>query len=220
MAELEPYDNEELANEYLLSQYQKPEFTKVMNVLGKIFNKIQANDFLIKDGFWVDDAINYQLTILANMYNVSRGGKSDDDLRPEVNQATTASNSGTIPQLKGAMVEKFGGTFSEFYAGWVHELASYIMVTDADITTPELENLSVGGVGAKLGDYLYSVTPEGAPDELIVKVNPNGTASTTKIIVVKTSYAVDYEIQSTTNPEDELIQNTTNPADEIIQDFT
>jgi hypothetical protein len=185
MAELEPYDNKELANEYLLDQYQKPEFAKVMNVLGKIFNKIQGNDFIIKDGFWVDDAIKNQLTILANMYNISRGGKSDDDLRPEVNQATTASNSGTIPQLKGAMVEKFGGTFSEFYANWHNELASYIMATDADITTAELENLSVGGVGAKLGDYLYTVTPSGGAGAPIVKVNPNGTPSTTKIIVTK-----------------------------------
>jgi len=162
MAELEEFDNEELAKDTLSSQFRKPNFETVAKVIGRVFNDSQGVNFEIKDGFWVDNAVNNQLTILGKKWDVARGTKTDDELRTEVKAATNASQSGTTTQLKGALLDKFAATVATIHGLWdAGEPAAYVAITDADVTVEQLEEISVGGVKAYLGSFLIQEDPAG-----------------------------------------------------------
>jgi hypothetical protein len=153
--ELEEFDSKELAFDTLSSQFQKPEFTKIANVLGAVFDEINETHFYIKDGFDVETAVENELTILGKVWDAIRGGKDDPTLRAEIKVNAARVSSGTFPELKAALLTQFGGSLALLYNLYAAgEEAAYIAVTDAVITQKELEDISAAGVGVYFGSFL------------------------------------------------------------------
>jgi len=154
-AELEIFDNGEIANEMLSSQFQKPEFQKIAAFIGLMFDRMNLPNFQIRDGFWIQDAVDMELTILGKVWNVYRSGKSDAALRAEILIAAGRTSSGTMPEILSALLTQFGATYAEGY--WMYGIgreAEYYVITDATITQLELERISAAGVGVSFGDYI------------------------------------------------------------------
>jgi len=160
MIELTKYDNIDDAQQELSSQYQKPEFKKLMAVMGKTFNHMQDADFEIKDGFWIPDAENEQLNILGRVWDVLRAGRSDDDYRPDIQRASSLSKSGTPNEIKGFLLDKFQATFASIYGAWnAGEPAAYFVVHDSIANDDDLDNLSAAGVRVHRAKYLIQEDP-------------------------------------------------------------
>lgn len=164
MAELKILVFVETAKRLLLSQYKKPNFNSLMNIISVIFDDIQTTNFELRDKFWLEDATGEQLEFIGRLWGEERAGRNNDDYRAAIYKAIERTSSGTISEIKNSLLGSFGGTFANYFPLYP---AAYIMETDAVITQLELEAISPSGVGV----FFYNPDEEGnewfaAHDEL------------------------------------------------------
>lgn len=141
--------------ELLLEQYKNKE-----NLKGMIdSSNDQADDieqalFEIRDLYFIDDAEGVQLDSIGAIWNVVRNGDTDVVYRENIKIQAALRSSGNPEEIMAILIVLFGATFITFVPGYPSEPASYTLITDATLTAPELEAISVGGVDVAFGGFL------------------------------------------------------------------
>lgn len=143
MADLTTIDFQVVLKKLLISQYQKPNFLSLINIIATVFSDIQDNNFLLLSKFWLDAATGEQLNFLGKLWGEDRLGESDEDYRTRINAAIQRSSSGTIKEIQSILITSYGATYAVYspeYPG------KYRIKTDADIGTTALNEISPSGV--------------------------------------------------------------------------
>lgn len=143
MANLTTIDFQVVLKKLLISQYQKPNFLSLINIIATVFSDIQDNNFLLLSKFWLDDATGEQLNFLGKLWGEDRLGESDEDYRTRIYAAIQRSSSGTIKEIQSILITSYGATYTVYspeYPG------KYRIRTDADVTCDILSEISPSGV--------------------------------------------------------------------------
>lgn len=152
----EPIDYEEMAVGILSNQYRKPHMESQATLIGMVFNELQETLYKITMYCFLDNATSYQLDILGGIWNTPRGVYDDKDYREAILANTTILVNGTIDEIEESVLGKYEATYA-----FVHNVhgasgspsAMYSLVTDANITTQQIENIS--GAGIKVGNSAF-----------------------------------------------------------------
>lgn len=145
----EPIDYINEALSILSNQYRKPHFETQATIIGAVFNKLQEDLYKVTYLCFLDNATGIQLEILGRIWGVSRGGRTDAELRREINIQSSLLVNGTTDEIENALKYKFGATIANVHTSQIQsEIAdgTYSVVTDADITKAELEMISGAGI--------------------------------------------------------------------------
>ena len=155
MADLEPIDFHVTLKKLLISQYQKPNFLSLINIIATIFSDIQDNNFLLVSKFWLADATGEQLDFLGKLWGEERLGETDVDYRSRIFTAIGRSSSGTIKEVQSFLVSAYGATYAKYspeYPG------KFRMNTDAFVSNAQMDEISPSGVtGFISGNILDAV---------------------------------------------------------------
>jgi hypothetical protein len=168
--------------QYVLEQFKNSEnMVGIMKAFNAEMNSVEDALFEIRNEFYLSTAVGDQLDVIGEIFNERRRGRGDDDYRNAIAFVGASRFSGTPEDILLQLREYYGATSTEFRrAPEAGQIASYLLVTDAAITTAQLENISPAGVLAMQGKYL--TLGDGSPLTF---------ADGTGIIVTFTIYAVD-----------------------------
>lgn len=148
MKELETIAFYESVKKLILSQYkEKPNMAALFKVVSSIFEDIQDINFLLRDLFWLSDAVGEQLEFIGLVWDVSRNGLDDVDYRQAIYDKIGLTLSGTILEIKKYVFTAFAATFAVYSPEYP---AGYRLRTDATISSTRLNEISPSGVQAFL----------------------------------------------------------------------
>jgi hypothetical protein len=155
-------------------QLLQEQYKKSVKLIGIIeADNDQADDletalFEIRDLYYLSTATGVQLDVIGNIFGVDREGLNDTDYRKAIEARSSLIGSGEPEFIILILKELYGATYVDYRLGSCITPASYLLDTDATVTTNELEIYSPAGVQPYILFFLID-----AQSNFIVDANGN-----------------------------------------------
>lgn len=138
--------------ELFISQFQNSIKLKgIIQAANDSANDIETALFEIKDEFDLDTAIGTQLDIIGIIFNIERMGMDDTDYRAAIKEKSALAYSGEPESIIEILKATYGATYVEY---WPAYPGKYYLITDATVTSKQLEPISPAGVNGYVGVYI------------------------------------------------------------------
>ncbi len=159
MSELLTIDYPTIAVSLLIERFKDSEdLQKLLEIMTVAVMDLQTTVFEIDDIFVLPTATGAELTIIGNIWDVSRRldiVETDDDYRTKIEVKAVLSVSGTIPEIKKVLYTFYNATYVDYMKAYP---AGYHLLTDANITQIALNSITIAGVQAFLATQLLGTT--------------------------------------------------------------
>lgn len=159
MSELSIIDYPTIAVSLLIERFKdSKDFQKLINIIAVSAMDLQTTVFEIDDIFVLPTATGAELTIIGNVWDVSRRldiVETDDEYRAKIEVKTTLTVSGTIPEIKKVLYIFYEASYIDYIKAYP---AGFHLLTDANITQLTLNNFIPSGVQVFLAARLLGTT--------------------------------------------------------------
>jgi len=151
MAELSAIDYPTIALSLLIERFKDSEdIQKLLVITAEVAMDLQTAVFEIDELFVLETAEGPELTIIGNVWDVSRKLdviETDNEYRDKISVKAVLSISGTISEIKKVLYTFFGATYVDYVTQYP---AGYAVYSDAVITQIMLNTFTASGVQALL----------------------------------------------------------------------